>query len=516
MIRTFLIAALLATGSLNAAIKKAPDSKPDPAPEAKPQEKPRPEVKPAPAPQKKGVDDLLEELRKRAEDHGGMLKMDAKELLSLLRGVLEKQGVPADDLKKAELPELLRLMKEKNPDALKGLGFGGPPALDKASEKKLTDHFNQLLEGHRPGSLGVAAATFILRDAKKPADPVAFATGVRADGWLLTKASEVSSAGELQCQIKGAWVAAKVVRTWPDHDLALLKATAKDIPVVKWGERGALPVGTFITAAAPEGRDPVAIGIVSVQVRNEQTKGRGFLGIQLESDDQGLKILDVVAKGPAEKSGLKKEDRILELDGKKPDSVYTFTKMVSDRKAGDKVKLKFQRGEAIVETEIALGDRGAAVGPARGGNDRMNSMGSTISKRRTDFPAAMQTDLPLQASQCGGPVTDLDGTAIGLVIARSGRIETQVLPSETIRELLGGVDFSKEGQAPPPATAAAKTETPKTEAAKAVAKSEPPKYDPAQKSEKPKTDAAKTPTQPATKSEPVKPEPKPAEPATAK
>ncbi len=501
MIRTFLIAALLATGSLNAAIKKVPDSKPDPAPEAKP----------APAPQKKGVGDLLEELRKRAEDHGGMLKMDAKELLSLLRGVLEKQGVPADDLKKAELPELLRLLKEKNPAALMGLGFGGPPSFDKATEKKLTDHFNQLLEGHRPGSLGVAAATFILRDAKKPADPLAFATGVRADGWLLTKASEVSGAGELQCQIKGAWVAAKVVRAWPDHDLALLQATAKDIPVVKWGERGALPVGTFITAAAPEGRDPVAIGIVSVQVRNEQTKGRGFLGIQIESDDQGLKIRDVVAKGPAEKSGLKKEDRILELDGKKPDSVYTFTKMVSDRKAGDKVKLKFQRGAAIVEKEIALGDRGAAVGPTRGGNDRMNSMGSTISKRRTDFPAAMQTDLPLQATQCGGPVTDLDGNVVGLVIARSGRIETQVLPSETIRELLDGVDFSKEGQAPPPAIAAAKTE-----AAKPVAKLEAPKSEPAQKSEKPKTDAAKTPTQPATKSEPVKPEPKPAEPSTAK
>ncbi len=510
MIRTFIIAALLATGSLHGAIKKAPDSRPDPAPEAKPAEKPRPQAP------KKGVEDLLEDLLKRAGDSGGMLKMDAKELLSLLRGVLEKQGVPADDLKKAELPELLRLMKEKNPDALMGLGFGGMPGFDKATDKKLTDHFNQLLEGHRPGSLGVAPATFVLRDAKKPADPMAFATGVRADGWLLTKASEVSGAGELQCQIKGAWVAAKVVRTWPDHDLALLKATAKDIPAVKWAERGPLQVGTFITAAAPEGREPVAIGVVSVQVRNEQTKGRGFLGIQLESDDQGLKIRDVVAKGPAEKSGLQKEDRILELDGKKPDSVYTFTKMVSDLKAGDKVKLKFQRGEAIVEKEIALGDRGTAVGPARGGNDRMNSMGSTISKRRTDFPAAMQTDLPLQASQCGGPVTDLDGNAVGLVIARSGRIETQVLPSETIRALLGGVDFSKEGQAPPPAPAVAKTETPKTGTAKPAAQ-------PTTKIEGPKTEAPKPAVQPATKTETPKTEaakpapktetPKPAAPA---
>ena len=68
------------------------------------------------------------------------------------------------------------------------------------------------------------------------------------DGWLLTKASEVGGAGEVQCEIKGAWLAAKVVRTWPDHDLALLKTDAKELPAVKWSERGALEVGAFISA----------------------------------------------------------------------------------------------------------------------------------------------------------------------------------------------------------------------------------------------------------------------------
>ncbi|MEO6785551.1 MAG: trypsin-like peptidase domain-containing protein, partial [Chthoniobacteraceae bacterium] len=378
----------------------------------------------------------------------GLLRLDPKELLGLLREVLEKQGVPADELKSAELPELLRLMREKNPDTFKGLGlgFGGMQGFDKATEKKLADHFAELLEGHRPGTLGAAPATFPLRNAKKPADPLAFATGVRGDGWLLTKASEVGSGAELQCEIKGEWVAAKVVRTWPEHDLALVKVAAKGIPVVKFSERGALPVGTFISAVAPEGREPVAIGIVSVPVRNEQTKGRGFLGVQIESDERGLKINKLVPGGPAKASGLQEQDRILEFDGKKPDSVYMFTKMVSDRKAGDKVKLKFQRGNAIAEKEIALADRGAMVGSGRAGNDRMNSMGSTISKRRTDFSSVMQTDLPLQATQCGGPVTDLDGDVVGIVIARSGRVETMVLPSETIRQLLARVDFSKEGQ----------------------------------------------------------------------
>ena len=79
--------------------------------------------------------------------------------------------------------------------------------------------------------------------------------------------------------------AAKVVRSWPEHDLALLKTDAKEMPAVKWSERGSLEVGAFISAVAPAGRDPVAIGIVSVLVRNGQTKGRGFLGVSLTSDE---------------------------------------------------------------------------------------------------------------------------------------------------------------------------------------------------------------------------------------
>jgi serine protease Do len=463
MTRQLILAVLLAAGTLHGAIKKAPEVKP---------------------PAERSADELLDELQKRAEKNSGRLKIDQKDLMDLLRSLLEKQGVPAAELRKAGFLELLRLMQEKNPGTLDGLGFGAAPGLSKDAEKKLNDHFNQLLDGHRPGTVSAASATFALRDGKKPADPLAFATGVRADGWLVTKASEVGNAGDLQCEIKGAWIAAKVVRMWPEHDLALLKTAAQGIPAVKWSGRGVLDVGTFISAVAPAGRDPVAIGIVSVQIRNVQTKGRGFLGVRLSSDERGLKIDEIVAGGPAKASGLQAEDRILELDGKKPDSIFNFTKLVSDRKVGDKVRLKLQRGDAVMEKEIALGDRGSLPGGGRNSNDRMNNMGSTISKRRTDFAAVMQTDLPLQATQCGGPVTDLDGNVVGVVIARSGRVETMVLPSDTIRQVLESVDFSKEEK---PAVA-------KTEAAKPV---EP-------KPVVPKPEAAKPQA------------PKPAEPAVAK
>jgi len=455
MTRKLTLLALFASCGLHGAIKKAEDLKPSPPAAAKPP------AKTAEKPADKGDDNwLMGELRKRAQKDGGQLKMDGKEFLDLLRTALAKKGVPAEKLKSAKLPDLLKLVQESYPDVFKGMqlrgqpGMGTPP-FSKQLEKKLTDHFNQLIEGHKPGAVGAAPAAFALRDGKKPAEPLAFGTGVNAGGWFLTKASEVKGAAELQCQIKGEWLDAKIVRVWADHDLALAKVAAKDMPAVKWATGVALALGSFITAVAPEGRDPVAIGVISVAVRNEQSKGRGFLGVSLTSDEKGLKVREVVAGGPAKASGLQREDRILELDGQKPDSVFTFTKSVSDRKAGDKVRLKLQRGDAVMEKEIALGDRGSLPGAGRSGFDKMNGMGSTVSKRKGDFPSVLQTDLPLQATQCGGPVTDLDGNVVGLVIARSGRVDTMVIPSETIRQLLDGVDFSKEekSQAAEPAPA---------------------------------------------------------------
>ncbi len=444
MKRTLLLLSLLATCGLHGAIKKS-------AAPAKPAEAAG-QSEPSARSEAEFAEDLVKEFKRRSQRQGRKPRLEEADLAEAVRAVLGRHGVPAEELKSAGLLELFKLLQEKSPGLFRGLG------LDGEAEKKLNDHFQELLEGHKPGALAAGRATFPLRDARRPAEPLEFATAVRADGWLLTKASEIAAGAELQCQMKGAWAAAKVVRTWAEYDLALLKVEAKDIAAVKWSGGTAPEVGSFITAAAPEGREPVAIGVVSVLARNLQTKGRGFLGVSLESDDKGLKIREIVAGSPAKNSGMQAADRILELDGKKPDSVFTFTRMVGDRKAGDKVRLKFQRGEAIVEKEIALADRAAMIGSGRGGPDKMNSMGSTLSRRKTDFLSAMQTDLPLQSTQCGGPVTDLDGNVIGLVIARAGRVETMVLPSATIRELLATVDFSRAEKSAAPPVSAVKNE----------------------------------------------------------
>ena len=66
--------------------------------------------------------------------------------------------------------------------------------------------------------------------------------------------------------------------------------------------------------------------------------------------------------------------------------------------------------------------------------------GSVPSRIKTAFPMVMQIDSVIDAKNCGGPLVDLDGRVIGVIIARAGRIRTFVLPSEIVQKLLGNTD----------------------------------------------------------------------------
>jgi serine protease Do len=529
---------LLSAVAAHAAIKK--DEGPLPTPQENPPAKPATPPKAEPAkPKVKDADSLMEELRKRTQKNG---KVEPGDMEEMFRDLLEMQGVPKSELKGMNLLDLMKKLQEKNPEGIPGLKFGPPGGAAPGNmfgfgstpeqEKKLNDHFKGLLEGHKPGTLKAAPATFVLRDAAKkeaapgkgepkplfgnladlflnstkndPAGPLALATGVNADGWILTKASEVKKAKELQCQVKGAWVSAKVIRVWEDDDLALVKVATKDLPTVHWSSKVIPDLGSFLSAVAPEGLDPVAIGVVSVPLRNQKMKGRGYLGVQLDTDDHGLRIKSVIPDAAAFIAGVLANDRILELDGQKPDSYNAFTRIVGDRKPGEKVKLKLQRGDDVMEKEIKLGDRPLGPRPF----DNANNFGSVLSQRRDEFPAVVQTDFPMNANQCGGPVTDLDGNVLGLVIARSGRVETLFLPSDVIKKHLAEVDFAKETEA------AAKADVPKADAPKVdPPKPEAPKTSPAKTESAPKTEAPKAEPvakpETAPKAEAPKTEPKP-------
>ena len=65
-----------------------------------------------------------------------------------------------------------------------------------------------------------------------------------------------------------------------------------------------------------------------------------------------------------------------------------------------------------------------------------DTLGSDLSSRRGGFASALQHDTVLDANQCGGPVVGLDGRAVGLNIARAGRVVSYAIPAAAVRPVV--------------------------------------------------------------------------------
>jgi serine protease Do len=167
----------------------------------------------------------------------------------------------------------------------------------------------------------------------------------------------------------------------------------------------------------------------------------GFLGISLDLDAAGAVVEKVTPETAADKVGIRPGDQILRVDAQEIANAETLINTLLGYKAGEKVKIVLEREGRRVELSATLGKRPEDLIPRKGGRgpnrgDMQNSMGSALSERRTGIPRFFQTDAVVKPTDCGGPLVDLDGRAVGLVIARAGRTESHVIPAETVKGLL--------------------------------------------------------------------------------
>jgi serine protease Do len=285
---------------------------------------------------------------------------------------------------------------------------------------------------------------------------VALGTVVFADGFILTKASELRGALSVRLS-DGTEYDAKILATHVPTDLAMLKIDVKDLKPVTFIDTKKVPVGNWLASPGPT-TDALAVGIVSVQTRPLtdfdaiiDNYNRGYLGITLELADPkdkegkviGAKISEVTSKGAADKAGVKKNDIVLALNGSKVAGRVALRDSLENSRPGDKVTLRVLRDGEEKEVTATLTSQ---LQPNRG--DIQNAMGSELSGRRTGFPSVLQTDMVVEPKNCGGPVVDLDGNVLGVNIARAGRVETWILPSENIRPLLADLKAGKSTVAP--------------------------------------------------------------------
>jgi serine protease Do len=275
----------------------------------------------------------------------------------------------------------------------------------------------------------------VLCDGKE----AALGTIVGADGWVLTKASELK--GKVSCQLKdGKTLPASVVGVEDKTDLAMLKVAATGLKPVEWRDSKSAEVGNWL-ASPGTGEDPVAVGVVSVAARKPApsdmpgrrvARNAGYLGVGLEGGSDGPKIGMISPRSPAAKAGLQVGDLVLRVSGKAVKDPGTLVELIQQFKAGTKITVEVKRGEEVKEFKLTLSRRPADLDRSA----MQNSMGSKLSEKRNGFPRILQHDQVIKPTDCGGPLVDLDGKAVGINIARAGRVESYALPSETVQALI--------------------------------------------------------------------------------
>jgi S1-C subfamily serine protease len=178
---------------------------------------------------------------------------------------------------------------------------------------------------------------------------VALGTVVRRDGYILTKASELT--GKVTCKLGKRELPAEVVSQSKKHDLALLRVKADDLVPVEWAEGKEPPLGAWLVTP-DAGGEPLGVGVLGHPSRR-------------------------VAKTAA-------------LASKRVHTMNAISRL----------------------------------------------SGTGVSKRRDHFPAAFTHDTLLKAGQCGGPIVNLDGRAVGLNLARADRSTTYALAARTVKQVL--------------------------------------------------------------------------------
>jgi serine protease Do len=317
-----------------------------------------------------------------------------------------------------------------------------PDKFDPDQPLRVTEKFfREVLDSLRPLAAAASDATHLVF---RGSEWKCLCTVVRDDGYAVTKFSEIDARNNQALNVlleKGRLVGAEIVTNWPEYDLALIKLDVGDeaIPAVRWQPAGgeSPELGAFL-AAVSSGPDPVAIGVVSVLTRPMSGGNKGFLGIFIDSDANGVKIGRAQPGGPAQKGGLAAGDVITQINDRVVDTPEKLQRVVSGTAPGREIKVQFLRDGKELTKEVTLGDREELDGEVAAFDraNRMNHFGTEISRTSYGFQRALQSDLPIRPEQCGGPVINLDGEVVGLNIARGGRIKTFMLLAEDVAMLV--------------------------------------------------------------------------------
>ncbi|MEZ6132448.1 MAG: trypsin-like peptidase domain-containing protein [Planctomycetaceae bacterium] len=255
-----------------------------------------------------------------------------------------------------------------------------------------------------------------------------------SDGYILTKASELNDAIDPECILSsGRRLKFRKVAVDRAFDLMLVKVDAKDLVPVQWSETPA-PAGRIVVTTDSRGT-PLLPGVISVATRKLPTATRGFLGVRLApiSRPTGVGIEGVVPGGAAESADIRKGDIVLAVNDVEVRGSADMSNRISRLPPNSKVTLKIERSGAIRYVTVDLTSRFLTDDSLLPRYQDSENLGKIVSNHNSGFPEVLEHDTDLYPNQCGGPLYDVTGKAVGLNIARSARITSYAVPASAVR-----------------------------------------------------------------------------------
>jgi serine protease Do len=325
-----------------------------------------------------------------------------------------------------ERPHVLPVRANGYPGLIQYITMYRSPGVNERNHESIKGAFSTI-------SAAATRATVRISEKKKG---LALGVIVSEDGLIVTKASQVvDKEGELRdviCELSDKRdFKPKLIAVEPRHDIALLQIKARKLTVITWSDESDAPgLGSWlITTGIRE--TPLSIGVVSVDLT--EVLG-GVLGVQLHlTNPDSTAIMRVYPGSGGAEAGLKAGDVIIKVNGVEMKNRQMLQETVRSHLRGEEITLEIQRGEETMTIKAVLGRMSDITG---GRPVVQNNLGGPLSDRRSGFPSVLQHDSVVQPNQCGGPVLDINGKAVGINIARAGRIKTYALPAEIIKQVV--------------------------------------------------------------------------------
>ncbi len=279
----------------------------------------------------------------------------------------------------------------------------------------------------------------------------AMAVCVHADGYFVSKASEIEGRNAVIQLGPENRQTAEIIAIEQDLDLVLLRAKIDSLvePLIpiefSVGDRDPQEStidgpgkGTICCAIGDHNQTPVGFGVVSVPARPLNGNTSAYLGADPETveGNVGARLKAVQPKGPAERAGLKVGDIVESVENDLIETAEDLIQAIESRLPDEKVKLNIRRGDNWLTLPTPLGDKSKVVAMPGSREQGTDSMSTSMNRRRWDFASGIQHDCAISPKHCGSVLVDLQGRVLGVNIARAGRIRSYAIPAPLVADFV--------------------------------------------------------------------------------